>query len=109
MITSEAVTATIKLYSSHGWILRSLRVPVDVLEGMGEMQPGVTASPGDFGFAWFSRPPGAGPIAWEIRYLGEPPYALVEHLDESSPDFKVEISAVEDRLRAIIASRIRGH
>ncbi|MBV9217047.1 MAG: hypothetical protein JO053_12810 [Acidobacteria bacterium] len=105
MITAEPVRETIKLYQKHGWVLRRINAPSGVINELGEGLEGVLISESDFGCAWFSRPPARGEIAWELRYLGEPPYALVEHIDENSPEFGSQLRAVEGRLREIIAAR----
>ena len=55
--------------------------------------------------AWFSRPPADGAVAWEIRYLGDPPFALVEKLDENEADFEAALGAVEARLRDAVSAK----
>ena len=90
----EALIAT---YVQHGWLLRRL-VLQDVSNAPSGLAEDVTLTKGVVNAAWFSRPPKAGPVAWEIRYLGSSQYALVEHLDENSADFNEKLHQTEQRL-----------
>jgi hypothetical protein len=105
MIIADTVIETINVYQRYGWVLRRLQAPGAVIDELdGEILDARTATD-EFGCAWFSRPPAGGAIAWELRYLGEPPYALVEHLDEDSPEFESQLGLIEGRLREIILDR----
>jgi hypothetical protein len=55
--------------------------------------------------AWFSRPPKTGETAWELRYLGDIPFALLEYVDEDSADFESKLAAVEARMADTIAKK----
>lgn len=55
--------------------------------------------------AWFSRPPKPGGVAWELRYLGVTPFALVEQADEDSDDFEAMLASVERRLQSVVAAK----
>jgi hypothetical protein len=105
MIDSATLRDTIATYAKHGWMLR--RVLLSAAES--KAAEGVVGAElireSDVPAAWFSRPPADGPVAWEIRYLGGSPYALVEHFDESDADFENGLRAVEERLREAVASR----
>jgi hypothetical protein len=109
MIRPAVVRDIIDLYAKHGWVLRRVllsaqsqsAVGADIASLFGDAR--VVDSP--FDAVWFSRPPAAGPIAWEIRNLGETPYALVEHLDESSPDFENSLAEAGDRLVKAVAAK----
>jgi len=48
--------------------------------------------------AWFSRPPKSGGVPWELRYLGDLPFALLENIDENDAEFENSLKAVEARL-----------
>lgn len=91
-------------YSKHGWILRRILVAKGSSPPTTEGDVIVTDGPVDA--AWFSRPPGEGPIAWEIRFLGEPPFALLESLDESDPEFESQLKAIEVRLASAVLPKL---
>jgi hypothetical protein len=59
----------------------------------------------DIDAAWFSRPPKQGGVAWELRYLGEPAFALLENIDEADAYFEDSLKAVETRLKDAIAAK----
>lgn len=85
------------LYSRYGWKLRRLlisepTVPAGIPDDVEQIDSDIDA-------AWFTRPTREMVAAWELRYLGNPPVAFVEHLDETSPGFEIRLQQVEDRLR----------
>ncbi len=109
MIDINSFSEIIALYQKHGWVLRRVLLSDDPSPGLSEIIssryndiPVIRAS---IDAAWFSRPPADGGIAWEIRHLGNLPYALVENLDETSPDFIASLAKVEARLIDAIARR----
>ncbi len=98
MIDFQATREIIATYCKYGWVLRRVLVNgpedsqlADSLKGFVD----VRISRSDLNAAWFSRPPAAGPIAWEIRYLGGIQFALLENLDERDPDFERSLSEIE--------------
>ena len=97
------------LYARHGWILRRLLLTRKTSSQIGETPAGIPVIESDFDAAWFSRPSQTGEYAWEIRNLGPTPFAFVEHLDDSAPEFEQRLREVQDRLRKVIASKARGH
>jgi hypothetical protein len=110
MIENGVIAEIIKTYKKHGWVLRRVLLsaklkaqltnhPIDLLNGAKTVASKVDA-------AWFSRPPTGGGIAWEIRYLGDPPFALLETIDESDPDIEDRLREVEERLRHSITAKI---
>lgn len=103
-INTDGLGSLIKTYTKYGWHLRRL-----VITGAAEAETlsvhGVPIADGVVDAAWFSRPQQAGPIAWEIRYIGPSRYALVEHLDENSPDFELKLQEAERRLADAVAAR----
>jgi hypothetical protein len=108
MIAVGPLAELVETYERYGWELRRVVVttkdalPEELITGL----DGVSISEGLVDAAWFSRPPKPGPIPWEIRYLGPTPFALVEHLDEESPDFEEQLRRVEERLlQAVTAKR----
>jgi hypothetical protein len=96
-------------YARHGWVLRRVLLAAASEYSPGPVSADVTLVLSDINAAWFSRPPKPGEYAWEIRYLGPTPFAFVEHLDDSAPDFEQRLQDVENRLRKVIASKARGH
>ena len=103
MISQQEFDALVSTYKKHGWVLRRVvcgREPE--LNGFGD---DVILATGEVDAAWFSRPPKSGPNPWEIRFLGPTQYALVEYLDEDSPDFEEKLHQIEERLRNAVAAR----
>jgi hypothetical protein len=109
MIDAGAVRELIETYKKHGWILRrvllsdalSLALETDKRSLFGD----VPILGSDLDAAWFSRPPKPGGVAWEIRYLGDIPYALLENVDEENPEFESKLTEVEGRLRASLGAK----
>jgi len=108
MIDIETLTDIIATYKKHGWILRRVLLSKKTKAKFGPAvdlnEAKITDS--EIDAAWFSRPPKVGAVAWEIRYLGDPPFALLETIDESDPVFDDLLRDVEDRLRRSIAAKI---
>lgn len=100
MLRPDLILEIIATYEKHGWVLRRVLFCDGGCEGVD-----VETIKSDIDAAWFSRPPKSGPVAWEIRYLGEPPFSLVEHIDESEPDFEAQLKTVESKLKEKIATR----
>lgn len=92
-------------YRKYGWIPRRLlaikQPPTDIIEIAGE----IPTFEADIDAAWFSRPPSGGNVAWEIRYLGNTAYALLENVDENDPTFEERLSDAQTRLKAAISSK----
>ena len=107
MIDSETLTDIVATYKKHGWNLRrvllSKRTKANVAGSPDLTDAHIVDS--EIDAAWFSRPPKSGGVAWEIRYLGDPPFALLETIDENEPDFEVRLQTVETRLFESIASK----
>lgn len=108
MIDLETITGIITTYKKHGWILRrvllSTKTKAEVADAL--VLDDVRIVDSEIDAAWFSRPPGHGHVAWEIRYLGDPPFALLESIDENEPDLEDMLRDVERRLHESIAAKI---
>jgi len=104
MIEQAEFDALVATYAKHGWVLRRV-VLRDKINATVATDPDIEIGQSVIDAAWFSRPPHPGPIAWEIRYLGLTPYALVEHIDENSPDFEQTLHEVEVRLASGVTSK----
>ncbi len=105
MISSEGFREVVEAYTRYGWELREILAT----QRSGEIAPvpeGISARDFPLDAAWFSRPPKNGPIAWELRYVGEPPIAFLEHLDESAIDFREQQNIVEKRLIEAVNRRL---
>jgi hypothetical protein len=103
MISQPEFDALVATYETHGWVLR--RVVMQGETGTIKTPADVKIEHGIVDAAWFSRPPSDGSIAWEIRYLGGTQYALVEHLDEDSPEFDDNLHQTEQRLADAVAAK----
>lgn len=108
MIDIDVITDIMAIYKKHGWILRrvllSAKTKAKIGGALGSYDAKILDS--EIDAAWFSRPPKPGGIAWEIRYLGDPPFALLETIDESDPKLEDKLREVEGRLRQSIAAKI---
>jgi hypothetical protein len=104
MIDATELRTLIETYERYGWQLRRLAAhDTATADAFGPVN--VPISVGVTDAAWFSRPPTDGEVAWEIRYLGTTQYALVEHLDENSPDFEDKLHRTEQRLADAVAAK----
>lgn len=112
MIDPESVGEIVRMYEKYGWMPRrflftkELATRVDSLKSL--VPKNIPVYTSDIDAAWFSRPPKAGGVAWELRYLGEPPFALLENIDEANADFEDSLKAVETRLKDAIAGKKQG-
>lgn len=109
MIDSAACLDIIRTYTRHGWILRRVLLTAELRTSLGdasgELFGDVNINDGRLDAAWFSRPPGKGETAWELRHLNIPPFALLEYLDETAGDFEDKLRAVETRLTESVAKK----
>jgi len=109
MIDPESLTEVVKTYEKYGWVPRRFLFTGGLAAAIGPIRSTlaneIPIHPSDIDAAWFSRPPKHGGIAWELRYLGEPPFALLENIDEESPDFEDTLKAVERRLKDAMAGK----
>ncbi len=108
MIDAGAVRELIDMYEKHGWILRRVLLTPQLAKSLRSNKPlfdDVPAKDSTIDAAWFSRPPKQGGVPWELRYLGDIPYALLEQIDEEAPEFEERLAEVEDRLRISIAAK----
>ena len=91
------------MYEKHGWVLRRVLLSPGSEKALAKLFSGIPTNRSNIDAAWFSRPPNSGPVSWEIRYLGDLPFALLESLDEDDADFELKLKAVEDQLIEKIA------
>jgi len=93
-------------YRRHGWrVARVLARPESLAEmrGAGDAATfeGTPATESDVDAIWFSRPSAEGREAWELRLVGDTPYALFELFepDEEEEDREDVRREMEARLR----------
>jgi len=110
MTDASAIAEIIATYQKYGWILRRVLLNKESLKKLECEKNGlfgdVAIVDSDINAAWFSRPPKTGSVAWEIRYLGNIPFALLENVDEEDEQFENILSSVELRLRETITAKI---
>lgn len=101
-------------YHRHGWRLaRVLARPESLAEMRGAgaedaaavVFEGAPANESDVDAMWFTRPSAAGREAWELRLVGDTPYALFELFepDEEEEDRADVRREMESRLREYAA------
>jgi hypothetical protein len=105
MIDLAKIDSIVLAYEKHGWMLRRLLVPEDMEKSLEERFSDVRIARSEVPAAWFSRPPALPPTTWEIRSLGDPPFALLESIDESAADLEDRLRSVEDKLRLAVSKK----
>lgn len=104
-------------YTRHGWRLaRVLARPESLAElrggGEGATFEGAPLSESDVEAMWFTRPSAEGREAWELRLVGDTPYALFElfEADEEEEDREDVRREMEARLREYVSpTQEKGH
>lgn len=104
----EQFRATLATYRRHGWQLRrvlmrpatlaQLRAATGTPADAAPQFEGIAVQPADFNAIWLARPSHGGREAWELRRIGEPPYALFElfepdEVEEDRADVRREMEA----------------
>ncbi|HEX6182523.1 MAG TPA: hypothetical protein VFZ44_01345 [Pyrinomonadaceae bacterium] len=97
-------------YRRHGWRLaRVLARPGTFAAGEegGASFEGAPVAESEVDAMWFARPSAEGREAWELRLVGEPPYALFElfEADEEEEDREDVRREMEARLRDYAGGR----
>jgi hypothetical protein len=100
----ERFNEIIERYGTHGWRLaRALLRPETRAEInlTGTPLAEVTLEEAPMDALWFARPSHAGREAWELRLVGDTPYALFEtfEADEAEEDREEVRREMEARLR----------
>lgn len=101
----EQFREIVATYEKHGWMLRRVLLSAETRKRLTARPADVDIIDSEIDAAWFSRPPESGIISWEIRSLGATPFALVEFVDEDSPDFEHVLDAVKQRMAESLAQR----
>ncbi len=109
MIDALSIAEIIATYQKYGWILRRVLLTKELKQALhgssSDLFAGIDVCDSAIDAAWFSRPPQDGVVAWEIRYLGNFPFALLEKVDENDPKFDNVLSSIELRLRETISAK----
>ncbi|HEX8355480.1 MAG TPA: hypothetical protein VF611_21410 [Pyrinomonadaceae bacterium] len=105
-------------YRRHGWRLARVFARPGTFaatggagaEGGGASFEGVPVAESEVDAMWFVRPSAEGREAWELRLVGETPYALFELFepDEDEEDREDVRREMEARLREYLAPRAEG-
>lgn len=110
MTDAVAIAEILGTYRKYGWLLRRVLLTPslsDHLAEAGETLFGNTKIiDSTIDAAWFSRPPASGGVTWEIRNLGDIPFALVEKLDEDDPGFESMLRDLEIRLSETVSKKL---
>lgn len=112
MIDELAIRDILSVYSKHGWTIRSVllsNATKRFLElAASDIFAEIPVGENIIDAAWFSRDRDAKTTAWELRYLGTSPYALVMHIagDRTSGD---EFDALVLQLNAAVGRSHAGH
>ena len=102
MIKADLFMELVATYRKHGWELRSALLRPATLAVIDKQEAQlldkVPVKEAGFDALWFSRPSHNGREAWELRLLGQTPYALFEtfeadETEEQRDDVKLETEA----------------
>ncbi len=89
-------------YARHGWRPARLLARAETLAELAGVKglEGVAASESEVEAVWFTRPSAEGREAWELRLVGDTPYALFELFepDEDEEDREDVRREMEARL-----------
>jgi hypothetical protein len=97
---------TIAAYRKHGWQLRRVLMCQEALQAHAEFADaleGLTPEDATVDALWFSRPSHEGREAWELRLVGETPYALFETFEAD------EEEEAREELRREMESQLRDY
>lgn len=98
----ERFSEIIKTYSRHGWQLKRVLVRGETRGAMSEVEQALfedaAVEEAEVDALWFARPSQAGREAWELRLVGETPYALFETFEadeeeEAREEVRLEMEA----------------
>jgi hypothetical protein len=104
----------VETYARHGWRVRRALLRAETSAGL-QARPEIAALLNDasvsveaaFDALWFARPSHQGREAWELRLVGDSPYALFETFepDEAEEDREDVRREMEARLREYAEGR----
>ncbi|MGB9180099.1 MAG: hypothetical protein WCB68_12700 [Pyrinomonadaceae bacterium] len=99
----ERFNEIINTYRRHGWQLQRVLLRSETRNAMSEADNSLfesaTVQEGEVDALWFARPSHAGREAWELRLVGETPYALFETFEADEPEEEREDVRLEMEAR----------
>jgi hypothetical protein len=105
----EQFNEIIAAYSKHGWHLKRVLMQEETLRACALFESdafaGVLPEAAGVDGLWFARPSHGGREAWELRLVGETPYALFEtfEADEAEEEREEVRREMQARLRDYVA------
>ena len=105
MINGKQIAEVLSLYRKHGWTLRRVllsgEAERDLSDTLETLFDGAEIISSELNALWFSRKSGKDREAWELRRLGNSPFALVETFeDDLEESAREEIRReMEERLK----------
>ncbi|MFN6963909.1 MAG: hypothetical protein ACK4S4_09100 [Pyrinomonadaceae bacterium] len=105
MIEPDTIREIVDTYARHGWELRrvllSASLKRELADEAARLFAGVRIVDSDLDAAWFSRQSRPDSVAWEIRRLGNLPFALVTSVagDAGPDELEAALSETQQRLR----------
>ena len=104
MNSAELISEIRATYERHGWHLRSVLLRPQTRVDLAELSPdllNVVVRESDFDALWFARASHASREAWELRLIGEHPYALFElfEANETEEEREQVLREMENRMR----------
>ena len=100
----ERIREIIAVYRRHDWrlerVLLKAETRAELTETASRLFEETIVREAPFDALWFARPSTAGREAWELRFVGETPYALFEtfEADEAEEDREEVRREMEARL-----------
>ena len=114
MSMSRLFSETIAMYRKHGWQLKRVllrkETRAEVSGEATELFNDASQMDAEINALWFARASHGTREAWELRLIGEPPYALFETFeqDEAEEDREDVRREMEARLRDYAAGRAQS-
>lgn len=100
----QRLSETIATYRKHGWQLRRVLLRPDTRAAAAESLQetplaGARVEEAEVDALWFARASHGGHEAWELRLVGEVPYALFETFEADEPEAEREEARREMQAR----------
>ena len=103
MTTSAQIKEIVALYVKHGWKLRRVLLSSATADSLASeassLFDDLELRQSMFDALWFSRRSREASESWELRRLTGTPFALVEVIDDETPDDEIEKTLAETESR----------